>query len=319
MDPGSIRLDLGWAQGRIVALTIVHHQPQAARLLRGLPVAEAVARLPRLFSLCSRAQGAAARSAQLAATGQASEGDDAAVAAEAAQEHLWRLLIDWPRELGLAQQQRDFARWRRELLRDAQSINAAGLVAYLEQEFFGMALSPWLCLSEPEQLRHWSEHQRTPGARLCAALLRSEDAGAPPSAENELGALRRRRGDGLLAQLPPLAARVVARMRELAAQVLRDQSRPLPGMVVASPLGEGRGRSSVETARGSLVHELEIAAGKVASYTIVTPTEVNFAAQGPLHSLLLGRACASAEAALSLARRCALALDPCVACSVKLA
>ena len=318
MDPGSIRLDLGWAQGRIVALAIVHQQPQAARLLRGLSVDAAVARLPRLFSLCSRAQGAAARGAQLAATGQASEVDDAAVAAEAAQEHLWRLLIDWPRELGLAQQQREFARWRRDLLQDAQSVNAAGLVAYLEQEFFGMALSPWLSLGDSEQLRDWSEDQRAPGARLCAALLRSEDAGAPPSAQDELGALRRRRGDALLAQLPPLTARVVARMRELAAQVLRDQSRPLPGTVVASPLGEGRGRASVETARGSLVHELEIAAGKVASYAIVTPTEVNFAEQGPLHSLLLGRACASAEAALSLARRCALALDPCVALEVAL-
>ncbi len=316
MDPGSIQIGLSLAQGRIAAVDIVHHQAQTTRLLLGLESEKALALLPSLYSLCARAQGAAARAAHAAAAGRSVQAQDEGVAAEAAQEHLWRLLIDWPRELGLAPQEKRYAHWRRALLREPGALVRAEFRTFLETEFFGLPLDAWLAIEDVQKL---------PGeamaGRLCQVLLQEEGERALASDLRETGAYPRRYSTGLLAGLPgrPLLARLLARMGELAAQVLDERSHLLPGTVSSLPLVPGRGRAQVETARGSLMHEVEIADGRVAAYTISSPTEVNFQPQGPLQALLLGRSCASVEAAETLARRSVLALDPCVACSVEVA
>ena len=67
MEQGGVQLMVGWDGARISAATVDCRRPQAARLLAGRPVAEAVALAPRLFSLCGCAQGAAARLAAAAA------------------------------------------------------------------------------------------------------------------------------------------------------------------------------------------------------------------------------------------------------------
>lgn len=287
-------------------------------MLCDLPVAKAVALAPSLFGLCRQAQGAAAAAALRAAEGIAAEAEDAVVAAEAAQEHLWRLLIDWPHELGLPSQDGAFVHWRRQLLRDAGVLGGAQFLAYLEQEFFGAALASWLAIGERQVLRDWAEAGSAPAARLCAALLYAEEAFEHARDVEQSGALRRRSEDRLLAGMSawPLLGHVLARMQELAAQAMRDESLPQPGTVLSQPLGPGRGRALVETARGTLTHDIEVAEGSVVSYTILSPTENNFREQGPLHALLLGREFASVEAAQIHARRCVLALDPCVVCSV---
>ena len=70
MDQGGVGLTVGWNGTRIVTATAECRRPQAARLLVGRPVDEAVALVPRLFSLCGCAQGAAARLAMAAARGE---------------------------------------------------------------------------------------------------------------------------------------------------------------------------------------------------------------------------------------------------------
>lgn len=116
--------------GRVVALAAESRRPAAAQLLRGRSPAEALALVPRLFSLCGKAQTAACRAACAAATsaGQpvpAAGLDDARIAIEAGQEHLWRLLLDWPRLYGLPARESDFVLWHKRLADAGKAIDAA--------------------------------------------------------------------------------------------------------------------------------------------------------------------------------------------------
>ena len=77
----------------------------ASNLFSGRTAAETAAVLPRLYSICSKAQSQACAAALEAATGlepsyQALFARRLAVALETVREHLWRLLLDWPRLLG---------------------------------------------------------------------------------------------------------------------------------------------------------------------------------------------------------------------------
>jgi Hydrogenase formation hypA family len=101
-----LRVAARWNGRRIVDLTIANGRPQIAASLRGRPVAEARARIPLLFSICRCAQGIAAELACAAAgsgtrDSEAAPGTAATRRSEMIQEHLWRLLLDWPIALGL--------------------------------------------------------------------------------------------------------------------------------------------------------------------------------------------------------------------------
>lgn len=121
-----LRLHARWDGARVSAVRIENRRPHAARLLVGRTVAEATALVPRLFALCGRAQGVAAQLACAAAGGHAKDGAgfERAIAAEAAAEHLWRLLLDWPALLGLAPQRRRFAELHRRLAQPDEAIGA---------------------------------------------------------------------------------------------------------------------------------------------------------------------------------------------------
>lgn len=76
----------------------------AARVFAGKPVAELAAKLPLLFSVCGTAQALACARACEAALGcrarqEALHARALLLHAETAKEHLWRLLLDWPRAL----------------------------------------------------------------------------------------------------------------------------------------------------------------------------------------------------------------------------
>lgn len=354
MDPGSLDIRVNCTAGRIAAVAVASSRPQAALVLRGMPVAQAVTLVPQLFALCGQAQGMAATAARAAAENEVFVArHDAEVAAEAAQEHLWRLLCDWPRELGLAPQDAAFVHWRRVLAADPSALVGPDLRHFLDQGLLGMAPGAWLGLSRAGEFEDWCRDSSAPAARLCRALeadgdgsheprpvaqLPGLDANAAASdwpvlsdafalrpqwrgRPRETGAYARRHEDPLLATLSarPLLARLVARMQELAALTLGDFALPLPGAVTAFPLDEGRGRVLVETARGLLMHELTLADGRVADYVIVAPTEWNFHPEGALPALLVGCACASEPRAATLVRRTVLALDPCVAHEITVA
>lgn len=99
-----LRILARWDGQRISEVATVNLRPQGAPLLRGLTAAEACTRVPLLFSLCSTAQGTAARLACAAAgDGDPARRDatlTAPLLAEMVREHLWRLLLDWPVALG---------------------------------------------------------------------------------------------------------------------------------------------------------------------------------------------------------------------------
>ncbi|MDO5604709.1 MAG: HupK protein [Paracoccus sp. (in: a-proteobacteria)] len=71
-------------------------------MLRGRPLTEVAELLPRLFNLCGAAQGAAFR----LAVGLPQAGDPGA---EIIRDHMTRLMVIWPRLLGLPAQPGDFA------------------------------------------------------------------------------------------------------------------------------------------------------------------------------------------------------------------
>ena len=103
---GELTVRLDWDGRRVRKATVRSTRPfAAARVLVGRTPAEAARMVPRLFSICAHAQGAAAAGAVEAATGRTPAAAtlaarEAAVVLETIQEYLWRILVDWPRAMG---------------------------------------------------------------------------------------------------------------------------------------------------------------------------------------------------------------------------
>ena len=120
----ALDIRVGWRDGAIRTVQIESERPEPSRLLAGLDAATVLALLSRLYAICGRAQRACAELALAAAGGVVLTLERRAelcrtVAAEAVQEHLWRLLLDWPKALGLPQQQAEFKRWYGRISADA--------------------------------------------------------------------------------------------------------------------------------------------------------------------------------------------------------
>lgn len=325
VDQGALQLTLDWDGLQIVAARIASTRPLAAQLLLGQPAGKAVALVPRLFSLCGKAQGAAARLALGAARGeQAGEAalqDSArAVALEAIGEHLWRLLLDWPPMCGQAVRKDEFLGWRNRLQAVSSQAEAAtlgaGLLAWLAEQTLPTTMQentqtvgrllPWI--GAAQWARQWIDEDFS---------LRPAFDGQPA----ETGVLARRRDDTAVAALysagQGVAARLAARyadLRFLAASLLEPQG--LAGWLEAAPVDENIGLARVETARGLLLHLMQIKEGRVDRYIIVAPTEWNFHPQGAFTSEIVGCPASTRNEAEVAARRLALALDPCVACEI---
>jgi hypothetical protein len=119
---------------RIESVEVLNRRPLAGEMLVGRTVDEARRLAPVFFSLWGRAQVEAVVAACGAARGlPRPEGEEAvhterAVAAEAAQEHLWRLLLDWPPLFRRTAPRHRFAHLHRRLaqLRQAQDAFVVG-------------------------------------------------------------------------------------------------------------------------------------------------------------------------------------------------
>ncbi len=114
-----------------------------------------------------------------------------------------------------------------------------------------------------------------------------------------------------------VAARLAARVADVARTVDALAGGSTPARLDAWSTASGSGVAVVETARGLLLHCAEIRDERVTGYGIVAPTEWNFQPGGPLERSLVGLDARDADA---LQRDCALvvqSLDPCVACSVE--
>jgi uptake hydrogenase large subunit len=253
-DPGQVVVQLTIAAGRVVATGVHCARPDVARVLRGQAAERAVALVPLIYSLCGKAQGIAARAALAAARGDPVAAHvDAEALNEAAREHAWQLLVNWPRQLGLDPDEPFFVRLARGPL--AARAALAG-----------------------ELLSH-------PGL----ATLRGHLEAA---------------GDTLL------LARAEARLAELR-DFLAGRPQAL-GTVSANPIVAGVGRATVATARGPLEHELALDADRVAGYVITAPTDLHFAADGPVAAWLACLHGMAKEAAEARAARAVMAFDPCV-------
>jgi hypothetical protein len=295
-DPGRVSLRLHLDGDRVAAAEAASVRPSVARALRGMEADRAVDLVPLLYSLCGKAQGVAARLALAAARGEATPlRREESVAREVAGEHLWRLLVDWPKILGLPAHEALFVEGRRRL---AQADFSDWVGSRLDVPFARLLQALSAVAEAPA-----TENRLLPDLDAAASLalwprLEEAFAAAPTyrGSAAETGAFARRAcGD------TPLRARVRARMEELLAGA--------PGRVSAVPVAAGIGRALVDTARGPLMHELALDGGRIADYVVVAPTEWNFHPAGPLASWLGGLTAAAAE---ELAPRAVLALDPCV-------
>jgi uptake hydrogenase large subunit len=318
---GSVDLDLDWHDGRLRQVGVRASRPPAARLLRGLPVGEARALVPRLFSLCGKAQAAVAGAALAAASGEAIAVDTVAARREAIQEHLWRLLLDWPQLLQKPPAAADFAAWYKRLQGPLSDELADALARFVAQ----LDLDPLL-----DGVRPFERSDALLPALLGMpdpALLREAFAGADEAFAQrptfagrvaETGVLARHATapavGSLLAAGRPLAARIMARHLELGAAVagLAGAAEPLCG---DSPT-PGQGLAVVWTARGLLVHRAQVDAGRVLDYLVIAPTEWNFHPASAWLAALRDVPAPTREAAERLVRAWVLALDPCVSATI---
>lgn len=326
MDYGGVRLTVGWDGRRITAARVDCHRPQAAQLLVGRPVTEAVALVSRLFSLCGGAQGAAACFAAAAAEGGAMPPDTLArmtrhLVLEAIGEHLWRLLLDWPALLGEPADRARFLGWRKRLLavqagdgRDGADIELADDLHVLLADQPAVPACADLAGEAPAVLLPWGAAEDWAAAGVDEAFARFPTQGGEAA---ETGALARQSEVPEIAALllddRRIAARIAARWADLdflACGLAEPEL--LRGWLDAAPVAPGVGLARAETARGLLLHLMQVKDGRVARYVIVAPTEWNFHPQGAFSGELVGSAAATRDDALMLARRLALSLDPCV-------
>lgn len=191
---GGLHLRAQWDGQTVSAVNVENRRPMAASVLAGRSVDEAVSLVPVMFSLCGRAQGLAARAACAAARGGDLSKLDAqeaerAVAVETAQEHLWRLLIDWPALFDMPERRSRFASFHKRLRgiaeRPESAFDVGGeLLDLVVLDLFG---GFFRSAREPVTLSEFVECARASGdvGEVLAALL-DMGASVPESADMAL-------------------------------------------------------------------------------------------------------------------------------------
>lgn len=321
-----IDIVVGYGGGVIRSVRIDARTPNPARALVGLTPGAVAGVLGRLYAVCGAAQRACAELALAAAAGAPLAPErhhrlGLAVAAEAIQEHLWRLWLDWPAALGMPPARDAFTQWY-GAIQSGEPDWPERLLATLERDWLGM---PGGVLEDFERLDafdRWHDAAPTPAARLFAQLRRERAAMARPepgeplvgTPDTPLDAAGEHRWVAALQNagrvLEALLAARVAALHALLVALRSDRPRTID-MAATSP-SPGRGLGSVATARGWLEHDATLVGAHVGAYLIHTPTERHFAVDGPFVAHLRGRAVADAGDAARVAALWALAFDPCV-------
>ncbi len=314
----------------------------AAALLKGKTPAQVLQLVPLLFSVCGHAQGAAARAA-LQAAQQNNLADfttlEHKIRCEVVQEHLWRMLLDWPKLLGLSQQEKHFVKWY-AMLREiaAGESDMASLRLELERDWLGMPLSDWRVLGD---VRAWWRTTQSPAAQLLAKLgaqasaMRNKSELLPAWSAVQAQAACAGRWDAVFSAAPHhqgiaaetgawsyhvdhsmLRAKHPVTLMRLLARLI-DTAELLDGSGVSrldaiSPAA-GEGLAVVRTARGLLMHYVRMDAERVKDYVIVAPTEWNFHSGGAYAQDMIGLEERDEARLKHRAHIMALSLDPCVA------
>lgn len=165
-------------------VTIHSTRPQLAqKLLAGRTPEEAAHLAGLVFSLCGKAQRVAAEAACEAAQGQvpdaaASRARKTAVLLELAQEHAWRLLLDWPQQageaLGIATDMPSLLRLRQSAADPSRF--AETLDDLLRTTLLGEPAEIWLG-RDLAGFDAWRHAGGTPTARLFSELGEGADSG----------------------------------------------------------------------------------------------------------------------------------------------
>lgn len=348
-------------------------------LLESRRVADALDLLPRIFSLCGVAQTAAGLEATehalaISLTAAQTAARRILVAAEALEQTIWRITVDWPtclgmqpdvsgiRDLrrllrGLETQMFDATPWNRiggsRLVPDRAAV-ANTVEATAQQATWVLYGEAAPQVDDYESFRYWLDR---PHRQSASALDYVRDLGlaafgncsvellpTPPDIDylaqqmaedvdwsfcsrphyrgtiSETGALSRladhpsvstlrdQYGNGLLTRL---AARLVE-TNELITQMRACVGHLSDDMGTTTDVGSGRGIGVIDTARGALVHWVDIVDNVVERYRILAPTEWNFHPQGPLAQGLRGMDAHLGESLDKNAGLLISALDPCV-------
>lgn len=301
MTNGQVRIRLASAGGQISLVQIRCVRPDVTPCLRGQTEEGVLQRISLLYALCGKAQLRAAKLALAAATGQEClPVIDPEVQREVMREHLWHCLIVLPGLSGQLPRNND------EFVRAAKWIvegRRAELHEWLKSTKFApitwdgtFATNPLPRLDANSSLAEWP--------RLTAEFCRHPTWRGVPA---ETGA------DSIKNTIKTECYNHV--LQSFRFDMLRSWAagdEPNGGMVSSVNVAPGVGRALVETARGLLIHEVEMDEERVADYKIVAPTEWNFHPDGALAVYLTGQATGDRG---ELERRIAhlvAELDPCV-------
>jgi len=340
----------------VSATEIRSTRPMAAQILKGKTPEQVLQIVPLLFSVCGRAQGAAASAALQAAQqgGLAvSATAERQIRCEAIQEHLWRVMLDWPKLLGLPQQEQRFTAWYSMLRKiGAGEADMPTFLYEFARDGLGMPLSEWRALDRYDALQIWFSKAHSPMAQLLSALDEPKhtrsgqnssrllpawtaaeaqqacagkwnaDFSARPEwlgGAAETGAWTYFADNRLLRDVAQQGRskaliRLLARVMDV---VEMASGCVAPRLDVASPAA-GEGIAVVRTARGLLMHHVCLAEETVQEYEIVAPTEWNFHPDGAFAQDLRGQVEMDAGRLQQMANIEALSLDPCVAYEVEL-
>ena len=172
------------AGGRVARAEARSDRPRiAGRLFDGRAAGEAEPLAGALFAICGRAQSIAAATAVEQALGRAASepvrlARETRLAAEAAQEHLGRLLVDWPRLAGLETAVKAYARARAllsPLLASAPGATlpqaALDVNEWAQSAVFGVSPADFLSLDSVNGFANWVRGAGTSPASLALAVL----------------------------------------------------------------------------------------------------------------------------------------------------
>lgn len=336
-----IALDL--AEDRVVGVRIVPRRlPPIGALVAGRPAAEMLKLVPRLFTLCATAHGAAAQTAVDAARGISVP---AALRRQRSAAVLAERLVEQLRGLVIASEllkQGAVVTAMRELIAAAAAFAPAadpgipgrlGAISRIELALDQIGVGRLDLAESPAARFSFSGTASLSDGKdreVIARLARdgADYTGAPDldGVVPETGSWARLRADAGNNDPPGVRAETAAARF----QARRDEIVRIPGMlrkfalddddlspadrsVIGYGLGEGGGAAAVETARGRLYHHVELDAdGRVSRFQCLAPTEWNFHPRGPLARMLRGSTVALDRGGPAAVEQLVAAFDPCV-------
>lgn len=355
-DVGKLTLGVIWDGSSVRSTQIRSTRPMAAQILKGKSTAQVLQIVPLLFSVCGRAQGAAASAALHAAQhGKAATSADTErlIASEAIQEHLWRVMLDWPKLLGLPQEQQRFAGWYAMLRKTgAGEIDMPVFLHEFLRDGLGMPLHEWRALDSYDALQIWFSKAHSPMAQLLFQLDQSGRSGQGREKSRLLPAWKAAEAGRACAGQWDAAFSARPVWQGAAAEsgawtyfannhllhdveqhggskaLIRLLARIMDVVELASGCATARldvvgptaseGIAVVRTARGLLMHHVRLAGEQVVEYEIVAPTEWNFHPDGAFAQDMRGVVAKDEQSLKQLAHIAALSLDPCVAYEVEI-